>query len=143
MCYVLGMSTREPPRLLGYETRVDDAGFHARYFKPLPEAAQVAGCVQELVAPTVRELTDAAVHNRVRIWVWQTGQRAAPVMALLLCLYCGLPVEENLDGAWENPDGQPCRPGRSHSVRQVIPDPPQDPSLSRAPVACLGLPDEP
>lgn len=77
MCYVLGMSTREPPRLLGYETSVDDDGFHARYAEQLPAAATAAGCSQQLDAPTARELTHAATRNRVRIWVWQTAARAA------------------------------------------------------------------
>lgn len=40
----------------------------------------------------------------------------------LLCLNCGEPVEENPDGVWVNPDGKPCRPGRSHWAGQVIPD---------------------
>lgn len=70
------MSTREPPKLLGYETRVDDNGFHARHTVPLPDEAKQAGCVQELTAPTALGLTQAAVRNRVRIWVWQTGQHS-------------------------------------------------------------------
>lgn len=65
------MALLEPPILLGYYTWRDENGFHARYFQELPESALLFGCRSEVHAASPLELTQAAVRNRIKVWVWQ------------------------------------------------------------------------
>lgn len=62
-----------PPRLLQYRTWRDASGLHARLLRDLPAGALRYGCVQEIHAGTVLELTQGAVRNRVKVWAWETG----------------------------------------------------------------------
>lgn len=68
----MGQPTGTPPPLLLYRTWINAAGFHARLRRLLPPGALVYGCVQELQAGTVLELTQEAVRNRVKVWAWET-----------------------------------------------------------------------
>ncbi|MCK2214312.1 hypothetical protein MF672_010985 [Actinomadura sp. ATCC 31491] len=62
------------PALLNYAVSQDQGGgFHARWIEPLPPALLAKECQQEVTAPTWLELTQAAVRNRVRIWLLQSA----------------------------------------------------------------------
>lgn len=67
------MTLPPAPNLLAHETWVDEDGYHARYKTALPDEALAAGCAQLLHADTAQELTQAAVHNRIRIEAWKSS----------------------------------------------------------------------
>lgn len=60
------MDGDESRKIVEYDVREDEDGFHAQFRRPLSAEALTAGCKQALHATSFRELELSAIANRIK-----------------------------------------------------------------------------